>query len=102
MRPPPGTTIPYGADSLFIAEQLCQFARTNLVISGANFDEHSPLAAAGIDSFSLVEVLLFAERTFGVTVPESHWTHENLRTLAALGHCIAELAGYNPRPEPRL
>jgi len=76
--------------------RLCHFARANLLVEGKVFDEHSPLAEAGIDSFGLVELLLYSERTFGVSVPESHWTHDNLRTVAALGRCIAELAGENP------
>jgi acyl carrier protein len=81
-------------------ERLCDFARANLLAEGKDFDEHSPLAEAGIDSFALVELLLYSERAFGVSVPESHWTHENLRTLASLGHCIAELAGGKMQPSP--
>jgi acyl carrier protein len=76
--------------------RLCHFARANLLAEGKDFDEDSPLAEAGIDSFGLVELLLYSERTFGVSVPESHWTEANLRTVAALGRCIAELAGGNP------
>ena len=49
-----------------IAAQLCQFARTNFVADGVEFDENSPLARAGIDSFALVELLLYCERTLGV------------------------------------
>ena len=80
-------------DQKGIAEQLCQFARANLVADGANINEHSPLAEAGIDSFSLVELLLYSERSFGIAVPESHLTHENLMSLSSLAHCIAGLAG---------
>ena len=81
--------------------RLCHFARANLLPAGKEFDEHSPLADVGIDSFGLVELLLYSERTFGVSVPESHWTQENLQTLAALGRCIAELTGGNPGPGQR-
>jgi len=65
-------------DSKTIADQLCQFARTNFAAEGANFNEHSPLAEAGIDSFALVELLLYCERAFGVRVPESQLTRNNL------------------------
>ena len=80
-------------DPTIIGAQLCRFARENLVARGGCFNEHSPLAEAGIDSFSLVELLLYSEQSFGVTVPESHLTHENLTTLSSLAHCIAGLAG---------
>jgi len=85
-----------------IANQLCQFARANLVANGVKFDENSVLADFGIDSFALVELLLFSERTFGVAVPESHLTRENLASLAALARCIAGLArtGTSAPPVP--
>ena len=79
-------------DPKTIAEQLCQFARTNYVADGVPFDEQSPLAEAGIDSFALFEMLLFGERTFGVRVPPSHLTRENLASVATMARCISELA----------
>jgi acyl carrier protein len=75
-----------------IALQLCQFARTNFVAEGQDFDENSPLSQAGIDSFALVELLLFCERVIGVQVPDSHLTGTNLASMTALANCIAELA----------
>jgi len=75
-----------------IAVRLCDFARTNFVAEGQEFDENSPLSQAGIDSFALVELLLFCERDIGVRVPDSHLTGANLASLASLANCIAELA----------
>jgi acyl carrier protein len=85
-----------------IVADLCRFARANLLAEGRHLDEHSPLTEVGIDSFALVELLFYSERAFDVRVPESHWTQENLRTLASLGHCIAELAGGKTRPSASL
>jgi acyl carrier protein len=82
-------------DPKTIAAQLCQFARTNFVAEGAEFDENSPLAKAGIDSFALVELLLYCERVIGVGVPDSHLTANNLASMASLANCIAELARNN-------
>jgi acyl carrier protein len=76
-----------------IAAQLCEFARTNFLAEGQqDFDENSPLSQAGIDSFALVELLLFCERVIGVRVPDSHLTGANLTSMATLANCIAELA----------
>jgi acyl carrier protein len=75
-----------------ITAQLCEFARTNFVAEGTDFDENSPLSQAGIDSFALVELLLFCERVLGVRVPDSHLTGANLASMAALAGCIAGLA----------
>ena len=82
-------------DPKTIAAQLCEFARINFVSEGTNFDENSPLAQAGIDSFALVELLLFCERVIGVRVPDSHLTGNNLTSMATLARCIAELARNN-------
>ncbi len=79
-------------DPKTISEKLCQFARTNFLADGVDFNEHSPLADVGIDSFALVELLLCSERTFGIRVPESHLTRNNLVSVATLANCIAELA----------
>ena len=74
-----------------IAAQLCQFARNNFVPEGQAFDENSSLSQAGIDSFALVDLLLFCERVIGVKVPDSQLTSTNLASLGALANCIAEL-----------
>jgi acyl carrier protein len=87
-------------DAKTISDKLCEFARTNFLAEGVEFNEHSPLADAGIDSFALVELLLCGERAFGIRVPESHLTRSNLVSVATLAHCIAELArnGHSPSP----
>ncbi len=81
-----------------IAVRLCQFARNNFVAEGQEFNENSPLSEAGIDSFALVELLLFCERDIGVRVPDSHLTGANLASMSSLATCIAELArnGHSP------
>jgi len=79
-----------------IAEQLCHFARANFVADGAGFDQHSLLAEVGVDSFALVEMLLYCERVFGVRVPLSSLTRANLTSVATLARCIAELARSSP------
>jgi acyl carrier protein len=90
------------ADPKIIADKLCEFARANFLADGVEFNEHSPLAAVGIDSFALVELLLCSERTFGVRVPESHLTRNNLVSVATLASCIAELArGNGSAEQPR-
>ena len=80
-------------DSNSVTRQLCDFARANFVPDGAAFDENSPLGEVGIDSFALFELLLYGERTFGVRVPPSHLTRENLASIATLAGCISRLAG---------
>lgn len=86
-------TIPERDD---ISRELCAFARQNLLAVGIPFDEQSRLAEVGLDSFSLVELLLFSERQFGIAVPESHLTREHLESIASLASCIHALAAAQP------
>jgi len=88
------------ADPKIVADKLCQFARASFLADGVEFNEHSPLAEVGIDSFALVELLLCSERTFGVRVPETHLTRNNLVSVATLAGCIVELArnGHSASP----
>ena len=79
-------------DSAAMARRLVEYASANLVADGHWFDEHTPLTEAGLDSFCIVELLLFAEGEFGVRVPEAALTHENLASLATLARCMASLA----------
>jgi acyl carrier protein len=87
-------------NSQTIADKLCEFARTNIVAEGTQFDQHTPLAKVGIDSFALMELLLFCERGIGVRVPDSHLTGNNLTSMATLALCVAELArASSPSPQ---
>jgi acyl carrier protein len=79
-------------DPKVIAAKLCEFVRTNLVEEGVEFNENRPLAEAGIDSFDLVELVLYCERVLGIRVPDSHLTSANLASISSLANCIAELA----------
>ena len=79
-------------DPRVIAAQFCEFACANFVPEGAKFDENSPLAHAGIDSFALVELLLFCKRKIGVREPDSQLMGNNLTSMTTLARCIAELA----------
>ena len=53
------------------------------------------LYQANIESFELLELLLFCEQTIGVRVPDSHLTGANLTSMSTLANCIAELARNN-------
>ena len=75
-----------------VGEALCDFLRTEVLAEGVAFDAATPLSELGVDSLSIVEVLLFVERHFGVSVPESHLTRANLHSVDALAQCVCVLA----------
>ena len=75
-----------------VGEALCNFLRREVLAAGVAFDAATPLSQLGVDSLSIVEVLLFVERRFGVSVPESHLTRANLHSVDALARCVCVLA----------
>lgn len=79
-------------DPANIAKQLCEFARTNFVAEGVEFHENTPLAEAGVDSFALLELVLFSERTLGVPVPVAQLTPAHLHSVSTLAACVSQLA----------
>lgn len=71
-----------------ISRELCEYLRSSIIAEGVSFDEDSSLSALGIDSFSIIEILLFIERRFNIVVPESDLTQENLKSAASLALCV--------------
>ena len=76
-----------------VSDELCRFLRDRILAEGVSFDENTPLRDLGVDSFALVELLLFIEKRFGTAVPDAHLTRANLHSVAALARCVRGLAG---------
>lgn len=74
-----------------LAGELCRFLRTSVVDESVGFDENTPLDRIGLDSVSIVEMLLFIERRFGIEIPDSCLTHKNLESVASLARCALDL-----------
>lgn len=77
------------------ADEVCRNLRAFLsteVLHGQDPGDHTPLADVGVDSFALMETVLYLERRFGIVVPIDRLTREHTRTAHALGCCVAELA----------
>ena len=75
------------------AEQICEFIRTNLVDKNVDVNPDTPFERLGLDSFSLIEIILFIEREFGITLPDTELNRENLFSAAALAGCLSRLSG---------
>lgn len=67
-----------------IESALLQFAKDNILAKGIAIDANTVLRDLGIDSYSVIEIVLFIERKFGVVLPESDLIPENLKSVKAL------------------
>jgi acyl carrier protein len=70
-----------------ISAELCRFISTNILAEGVTIDKDTLLTNIGVDSFSVIEIILFIERKFGVVIPDEDLIPENLKTVSALAKC---------------
>jgi len=71
-----------------ISQNLCKFISENLVAPGVIVEAESPLELLGLDSFSIIEIILFIERRYGLTLPDMELTKENIYSPSSLANCI--------------
>lgn len=74
-----------------ISAAILQFVKSNVVAPGIELNVETELAALGIDSFSLIEIVLFIERQFGVVLQEDVLIPENLKTISSIAACAEKL-----------
>ena len=70
-----------------ISKELCQFISANILAEGVVLDNETILGNIGVDSFSIIEIILFIERKYGVVIPDESLLPENLKSVSALARC---------------
>lgn len=71
-------------DYTHVCEKMIDFIKENLIAEGIDLHKDSSLTALGLDSFSLIEILLFVERNFNTIVPIEELNREKTETVAAI------------------
>ena len=71
-----------------IKNELCAFIAENILAGDVQVQPDTILADIGVDSFSIIEIILFIERKFGVTIPHESLTPENFVSVNALVECM--------------
>jgi acyl carrier protein len=75
-----------------VASQLCAFLRDNVLASTVDLSPDTELSHIGVDSFSLMELVLFIERRFGLELPAEALITENIANVRALSaYCVVLL-----------
>lgn len=76
--------------NIIIAE-IKKYIENNILAPGMQVDAATDLKQAGIDSFSIVEIILFIERKFGVSIPDEKLVPDNFKTLQSLAAVVQDL-----------
>ncbi|MBM4266935.1 MAG: acyl carrier protein [Deltaproteobacteria bacterium] len=58
------------------------------ILDGISLAPAAPLDEAGVDSMAVIQILLLIEKRFGVWLPESDVTRENLKTVQSLARVL--------------
>lgn len=67
-----------------ICDKIRHFIQENLLAEGVALTDTSSLPDLGLDSFSLIEILLFVERTMNTIVPIEELNYEKTETVKAI------------------
>jgi acyl carrier protein len=70
------------ADDL-VRDLLC-FIRSTILADNADFSPDTPFDKVGIDSVSLLEILLYLERNFDIYIDDQQLTPENIASVRQL------------------
>ncbi len=74
-----------------IAIRLCSYLSENILAQDIDVNKETELSTVGVDSFSLMEMILFVERSFGLVLPAESLTPENIASVGSLSAYCATL-----------
>ncbi len=67
-----------------LAGDLLSFIRSRILADNVDFSVDTPLQKVGIDSVSLLEILLYLERQFDIYIADESLTAENISSVKQL------------------
>jgi acyl carrier protein len=70
-----------------IQEALSSYLSARFLASSVKLDAQLPFSEFGIDSMSVVELVMYLEEKFGIEIPSDQLTGEHLRSLSSLVSC---------------
>lgn len=80
-----------------VEKSLIKFLEDNILGEGVNIHSKSSLTEIGIDSYSIVEILLFIERKYGFVIPDEHLRSENFKNIDAIAQIVVEVSKHTDK-----
>lgn len=74
-----------------IETDIIHFLENNILSEGIKMYPDSTLRDVGVDSFSIVEIILFIERKYGLVIPDSKLIPDNFKTIHAIALTVKEI-----------
>ena len=79
-------------DENIIVSDIKKFIEINILAENIKLDAETILQNAGIDSFSIIEILVFIQEKYKMLVPDDQLVPENFKTLASLARLVNKLS----------
>jgi acyl carrier protein len=70
-----------------ICIELLLFVQSSILDSSVKISPETHFSEIGIDSMSIIELVLFIERKFNVAISEKDLSPENLKSIQTLAEC---------------
>ena len=70
-----------------IAAQVSVYLCKRFLAKGVKLEEAMHFAEIGIDSMTVVELVMFIEEEFGIVIPANQLTNDNLKSMESLVNC---------------
>ena len=78
-------------DIKIIETDIIRFLETNILSEGIKINADSSLSDTGIDSFSIVEIILFIERKYDYVIPDEKLIPDNFKTVKSIALLVKEI-----------
>jgi acyl carrier protein len=79
------------ADHNTLVAEASKFVSEQLGVAAESIQSGSDLKSMGLDSFRIIELVLFLERRTGLSFPEHFYTPGNLTSLDSIVQCFMKL-----------
>jgi acyl carrier protein len=73
-----------------IINRLTAYLKKRFLASGVEIQAADKFADIGIDSMTVVELVMFIEEEFGIVIPADQLTGDNLASLNSLANCAIQ------------
>ena len=74
-----------------ISNRVSDYLKNRFLAREVDFDPTQRFADFGIDSMTVVELVMFIEEEFGIVIPADQLTGDNLISLEALTSCAVHI-----------
>jgi len=71
-----------------IVKELQKFVEENIIDYSVELEPNTSFRDLGVDSFSVIQIVLYIERKFNVTIDDSDLTADNLKSIHSLSEFV--------------